>query len=116
MPARVDDMARVIDLKGYFKSPWHNAQCASQCRHESCTELLEALKSTDPDNPYAVRIGAAIDELTAILAKAAEDAGAWPQRLIVKKPADEVEALALDLFAQHLAEAGISIQIKRDEP
>ena len=74
--------------------------------------LLDALNDPDPHNPLARQIEAALDACGAALNDQARRAGAVPQTLVLPLPVTEVEAFAIEVFANDLANLGVRVKIQ----
>jgi hypothetical protein len=80
------------------------------------SQLEAALQSLDPKDPVAGKLRAALQTYVAELSLQAERAGDRPDLLLLSAPRDEIEAFALELFTQYLAQSGIRISIKAAAP
>ena len=81
------------------------------CMHHVPTraELLAALDDPNADNPLAAAIAAAITSYGNALAGQVTRAGAFHNPLVLPMPQSELEAFALELFAEEIRGAGIRI-------
>jgi hypothetical protein len=78
-------------------------------------ELMAAIADPDMSNPLAAEIALAITAYADELNRQMERGGAMPNPLVLPAPATEIEAFALELFANEFtAASGTRVKIKGD--
>ena len=78
----------------------------------SRSELIAALNDPDPNNPLSGAIAHAIERYTAALSEQTQRAGQFLETLVLRPPDTEIEAFALEVFLEQIAQMGIRVVLR----